>query len=75
MRQEVFVAFGIRVIVHNIPVSYTHLVRIDPIYKTTKFHAGMDFSASPGTPVYATGDGVVVKAGWETGYGLSLIHI
>ena len=27
------------------------------------------FSASPGTPVYATGDGVVVKAGWETGYG------
>ena len=36
-------------------------VRIDPIYKTTKFHAGMDFSASPGTPVYATGDGVVVK--------------
>ena len=44
-------------------------VRIDPIYKTTKFHAGMDFSASPGTPVYATGDGVVVKAGWETGYG------
>ena len=44
-------------------------VSIDPIYKTTKFHAGMDFSASPGTPVYATGDGVVVKAGWETGYG------
>ena len=44
-------------------------VRIDPIYKTTKFHAGMDFSASPGTPVYATGDGVVVKAGWETGDG------
>lgn len=44
-------------------------IRIDPIYKTTKFHAGMDFSASPGTPVYATGDGVVVKAGWETGYG------
>ena len=44
-------------------------VRIYPIYKTTKFHAGMDFSASPGTPVYATGDGVVVKAGWETGYG------
>lgn len=44
-------------------------VRIDPIYKTTKFHAGMDFSASPGTPVHATGNGVVTKAGWETGYG------
>ena len=38
-------------------------VRIDPIYKTAKFHAGMDFSANIGTPVYATGDGTVVKAG------------
>ena len=44
-------------------------VRIDPIYKTQKFHAGMDFSAPTGTDVYNTGDGVVVKAGWETGYG------
>lgn len=43
--------------------------RIDPIYGTTKFHSGMDFSAPLGTDVYATGDGVVVKAGWETGYG------
>lgn len=43
--------------------------RIDPIYGTTKFHSGMDFSAHQGTPVYATGDGVVTKVGWETGYG------
>lgn len=44
-------------------------MRIDPIYGTTRFHAGMDFSAYPGTDVYATGDGTVVKMGWETGYG------
>lgn len=43
--------------------------RIDPIYKTTKFHSGMDFSANIGTPVYATGNGRVVKVGWESGYG------
>lgn len=43
--------------------------RIDPIYKTVKFHAGMDFSANIGTPVYATGNGTIVKAGWESGYG------
>lgn len=44
-------------------------LRIDPIYKTTKFHEGMDFSASIGTPIYATGNGTVVKAGWQSGYG------
>lgn len=44
-------------------------VRIDPIYQTPKFHGGMDFSANPGTPVYVTGDGTVVSADWETGYG------
>ncbi len=43
--------------------------RVDPIYKTTKFHSGMDFSANPGTDVYATGNGTVVSAGWEVGYG------
>ena len=43
--------------------------RIDPIYKTVKFHSGMDFSANVGTPVYATGNGVVRKAGCEGLYG------
>ncbi|WP_139958615.1 M23 family metallopeptidase [Flavicella sediminum] len=36
--------------------------RIHPIYKTKKYHWGMDFSAPKGTPVYATGDGKVSKA-------------
>ena len=44
-------------------------MRIDPIYKTSKFHEGMDFSASIGTPIYATGNGTVTKAGWQSGYG------
>jgi murein DD-endopeptidase MepM/ murein hydrolase activator NlpD len=44
--------------------------RTDPIYKTTKFHAGMDFAASVGTEIYATGDGVVVRADADaSGYG------
>jgi murein DD-endopeptidase MepM/ murein hydrolase activator NlpD len=33
--------------------------RIHPIYKISKFHNGMDFTAPTGTDVYATGDGVV----------------
>lgn len=48
-------------------------MRIDPIYGTTRFHSGMDFSANPGTDVYATGDGTVVRVGWETGYGNTVI--
>ena len=47
--------------------------RIDPIYGTSKFHSGMDFSAHPGTDVYATGDGTVIKAGWEMSYGNTVI--
>lgn len=43
--------------------------RRDPVYGTTKFHEGMDFSAPIGTPVYATGNGTVVEAGWQSGYG------
>jgi DNA-binding transcriptional regulator GbsR (MarR family) len=35
--------------------------RIDPIYKTKKFHKGMDFSATKGTPIYATGNGKISK--------------
>ncbi len=44
--------------------------RIDPIYKTVKYHAGLDFSAPQGTPIYATADGVVTTAGFsDGGYG------
>lgn len=48
-------------------------IRIDPIYRTPKFHSGMDFTAATGTPVYATGDGVVIQVGWETGYGNTVV--
>lgn len=44
--------------------------RIHPIYKTRKYHWGMDFSAPKGTPVYATGNGKIETAKRsQRGYG------
>ena len=44
--------------------------RIDPVYGTPKMHKGLDFSAPQGTPIYATGNGVIEVAGYsEGGYG------
>lgn len=60
------------------PVSNEHLTRMasgygwrnDPFTKARKFHKGMDFTAPQGTPIYAAGDGVVVRAdGRAIGYG------
>lgn len=48
--------------------------RIDPVYKTMKMHAGLDFAAPQGTPIYATADGTVSTAGnTGNGYGNHVI--
>lgn len=43
--------------------------RIDPVYHTRRFHAGMDFASPIGTDIFATGNGTVIAAGWQQGYG------
>ena len=43
--------------------------RIHPIFKTHKFHSGIDFTAPQGTPIYATGNGTVSVAESGNGYG------
>lgn len=48
--------------------------RTDPFTKVRKFHHGMDFTAPTGTPIYATGDGKVIRADNKaTGYGNHIV--
>jgi len=48
--------------------------RIDPVYKTVKYHAGLDFSAPQGTPIYATANGVVrISGNLGNGFGNHVI--
>lgn len=46
--------------------------RNDPKGYGTRMHEGTDMAGAPGTPIYATGDGVVIHAGWDNGYGRSV---
>jgi murein DD-endopeptidase MepM/ murein hydrolase activator NlpD len=49
-------------------------LRIHPIYKISKFHSGMDFTAPMGTDIYVTGDGVVESVNSEKrGYGNHIV--
>jgi murein DD-endopeptidase MepM/ murein hydrolase activator NlpD len=43
--------------------------RVHPIFHTRKLHTGVDLASPRGTPIYASGDGIVERAGWSSGYG------
>jgi len=48
--------------------------RSDPFTKVRKMHEGMDFTAKTGTPIFATGDGIVSKAdNTASGYGNHIV--
>jgi murein DD-endopeptidase MepM/ murein hydrolase activator NlpD len=48
-------------------------MRNHPILRIKRMHKGVDFSARTGTPIYATGDGVVTFAGRGSGYGKHVV--
>ena len=57
----------------NAPITSDFGWRIHPIYGTSRLHAGTDFGVDEGTPVHAAYGGVVVEAGWISGYGYTVI--
>ncbi len=72
----------------NLNVNANALLAIEPIanarvsskfgYRSMsgrgEYHPGIDLAAPTGTPIYATGDGIVIRAGWVNGYG-NLVEI
>jgi len=61
------------------PVKYAHISsgfshsRLEPILDVRRPHLGVDYAAPTGTPIEATGDGVVTRAGRWGGYGIIVV--
>jgi len=56
------------------PTKYTYISspfgwRTDPVYGGSEFHTGVDLATPCGTPIYASGDGIVSYSGWNGSYG------
>jgi murein DD-endopeptidase MepM/ murein hydrolase activator NlpD len=44
-------------------------MRYHPILHYARMHTGVDWAAPIGTPIFAAGNGVIIEAGWDSGYG------
>ena len=47
--------------------------RRHPILNTIRAHNGVDYAAKRGTPIRATGEGVIQSVGWKSGYGRTIV--
>jgi murein DD-endopeptidase MepM/ murein hydrolase activator NlpD len=54
-------------------ISSRYGSRYHPVFGGIRRHEGVDIYAPKGTPIAATADGKVARAGWEVGYGLSMV--
>ncbi len=57
----------------NYRISSAYGYRIHPIFKTRRFHSGIDIHANQGDSIAAANSGTVIYAGWRNGYGNTVI--
>lgn len=57
----------------NASITSNFGTRVHPILGYRRFHAGIDFGAASGSPIWAADAGVVIFAGWYGGYGRAVI--
>jgi murein DD-endopeptidase MepM/ murein hydrolase activator NlpD len=57
----------------NGPITSPFGDRMHPILGYVRFHAGLDFGADYGSPIFAAQSGTVIHAGWYGGYGQSVM--
>lgn len=55
------------------PTTSSYGWRTHPITGSRRFHSGIDIGAPMGAPVVATGSGTIVSAGWQGGYGKTIV--
>tara|TARA_B110000240_G_C13498263_1_gene452661 strand:+ start:1480 stop:2235 length:756 start_codon:yes stop_codon:yes gene_type:complete len=54
---------------NNFRISSKFGNRTHPVYKTKKFHSGIDLAAAVNTPIHSVKSGVVIQSGFVRGYG------
>ena len=59
----------------NVAFSSGFGVRSDPFHAGAAMHPGIDLSGAYGTPIYATADGTVLRAGWNSGGYGNLVEV
>ncbi len=61
--------FLVRTPIINAKFTSGYGLRFHPILGYTRPHTGVDWAAPIGTPIFSAGNGVIIKAGWDSGYG------